>query len=198
VILRILVAAVLGGLVIFAWGALAWTVMPHHDATVGVADDEIALSDTLLETLPETPGHRVYILPSLPERGADEAAKESFTERHEAGPIAMIVVDREGGPVREPMTFVTGFAFNVTAALIASMLLATARLRSYPKRVLFVALLGAFAAIAADMTYMTFLRFPTDWSLAMALDHVAGWSLAGLVIGLVVRPGGRRGPGGGG
>jgi len=49
-------------------------------------------------------------------------------------------------------------------------------------------LIGVFLAIQADLMLWNYMFFPLDHTLAMMLDAVAGWTLAGLAIAAVMRP----------
>ena len=54
-------------------------------------------------------------------------------------------------------------------------------------RVLFCALLGLFASLAIDVSYWNWYGFPTNYTAAALVDQVAGWGLAGVAIGAIVR-----------
>ncbi len=60
--------------------------------------------------------------------------------------------------------------------------------RAIAGRVLFVTLLGIFGFATVSVPYWNWYGFPTDFTLAEAIDHVVGWFLAGLVLAAIVRP----------
>lgn len=185
---RVIVAAVLGAIIIVVWGMLSWTVIGWHDTSGGAATDEAPLVEAMRATLPED---GVYWLPYWPEGEAAEApgAMDAYHDRHREGPLAMIVYHPEGREPMPPMLFARGALISFGGALIASILLAVAgSLRTYIGRVAFVGMLGLFTAFAADLTYWNWMFMPTDYSLVNAADHVIGWSLAGLVIAALVKP----------
>lgn len=84
---------------------------------------------------------------------------------------------------------VRGLLLSVAAAIVAAALLAAAApaLPRYRHRVLFVALLGGFAATATRLVDWNWWAFPLDWILLEVADLVVGWTLAGLAIAAIVR-----------
>jgi hypothetical protein len=189
--LRLVLSTVLGAIVFFVWGALAWTVLQIHSDTIHDINNEQAVMQVLKDAIPE-PG--MYWFPAFPE-GHDtatgeerEAMMEQWSQLHRDGPIGLMNFHPHGFEPMAPMVFATGFGLNLLMALIASLLLIAAGLRMYLMRVVFVASIGLVIGIAAHMTYWNYMHFPLDYSLMMVLDNVVGWSLAGLVMAACVRP----------
>jgi len=65
---KLLLGTVLGGLIVFAWGAISWMVLPWHAATLQAFTNEAAVSKVIQANAPQ-PG--VYFLPN-PHRQAIE------------------------------------------------------------------------------------------------------------------------------
>jgi hypothetical protein len=62
-------------------------------------------------------------------------------------------------------------------------------LPKYMQRVLFVSLLGAFAAIFRDVALYNWMIFLWPWTQAMITDVVVSWVLAGVILGDHEAPG---------
>lgn len=189
--LRILLATVLGGVVFFAWGALAWMVLQLHDDTMHEIDNEDRVMQVLREEI-KHPG--VYWFPKWPEgmmeaKGEQrEDLRQQWLPRHIEGPVGLMNVHPTGFEPMTQLTFVNGFGLNLVMALLGSILLAMASLRSYVLRVLFVASIGLIVGVSTHMMEWNWMHFPLDYSVMKLVDNVIGWSAAGVVMAAVVRP----------
>jgi hypothetical protein len=189
---RIVLAGIVGGVVLFVWGAVAWMVVPLHTPTIKTLPNEDAIRSVLREAVKE-PG--VYSIPGYPQgqsmsKQEAAAAMSSFEAKHRAGPVGVLVLRPQGGEPMEARVFLSGFILQVAVAAVAAWLLSLAagNLRSYGARVQFVTVLGAFAALAVDLQYWNWWAFPTDYTIGMVADHVIGWFLAGLALAAIVKP----------
>lgn len=191
--LRILLAGLAGAVVVFVWGMLVWMALPLHDQSVRRLPDEEAVAQALSEQELAT---GLYVLPSMPEHDADSSAEEAarvneqWMERHREGPVASIFYKRRGGEPMSAGVLGAGLAIDFLAALIAAYLVSLCDgCRHYLPRVGVVALLGVFAALVTHVAYWNWMAFPLDHTIAMTVDVVIGWILAGLVVAAIVRPG---------
>ena len=178
---RILLGAVIGGVVMFVWGALAWMALPLHTATVKSIPNEDALRAVIRDNV-KSPGF--YALPGW------TANREEQEQKYRQGPRGALVLWPGGGEPYMAKTFVTGFVLDVLAAFVAAWLLSKAvgGLASYGARVQFVAVTGLFAGIVTHLAYWNWMEFPPDYTVAYLADLVIGWTLVGLVLAAIVKP----------
>lgn len=187
-----ILAGVVGGIVLSFWGALAWMVLPLHDASVHGLDSEDAIIEVLRANIA---AQGVYYFPHLRAETAEmtdaerEAAEEEVAEKYRRGPIGMIVYNPLGA---EPMMvgqFVSGFIINIIAAFLAAWFLSrsTAAASSYLARVAFCGMLGVFASVVVHLPYWNWMAFPLNFTTAMVADTVIGWLLAGAAISAIVK-----------
>jgi len=183
---RILLATVAGAVVIYVWLFSAWMVLGLHDESLqslpAPADVTSALKSKDLST-------GAYHVPAWPDDVDDaEAAMEKFTEQHEAGPIYTLYYHKEGKPVLGARTFIGAVILDLLSAAIVAIALwcAAPRLPIYFCRVGFVAMLGVFVALMGHVSYLVWMSFPVDYTIAMCIDQVVGWLLAGLVMGAII------------
>jgi hypothetical protein len=176
--MKIIIAALLAGAAVFAWGAVSWIVLLWHTGTIHDLTDGEPVVEMLGDRI-ESSG--VYHYPGLGEEG-DEAA---IAERYRRGPnINLLVWSAEGTEPSSPWPFARGFALNFVAALLAASLLTRSSpvLPRFRDRVLFVTLLGGFAAVATRLADWNWGLLPLDFNLVMAIDLTVAWFLAGLVL----------------
>src|SRR5437667_2700950 len=181
---RIVIAAVVGGVVMFVWGAVAWMVLPLHTSTVKDVPNEDELRAVVRKNVTE-PGF--YAVPGWGEAKADQKGWET---KYREGPRILAVLLPQGGDPMMASTYVKGFAIDVLAALFAAWLLSKAvgGLNSYGARVQFVTVTGLFAGIAVHLAYWNWLEFPTNYTIAYLADITIGWLLTGLAISAIVKP----------
>ncbi len=190
---RIILAAVVGGVVMFIWGALAWMVLPLHTPSIKEIPNEDAMRALIRENIKE-PGF--YALPGWGHhegvtKEQQAAATKVQEQKYKEGPRGVMVLLPSGADPFMSKTFVTGLMLNVLGSLVAAWLLSKALggLRSYGARVQFVAVLGLFAGIAIHLMYWNWWDFPTNYTISCLADSVIGWTLAGLAIAaIVVKP----------
>lgn len=183
---KVLLGALVGGVVLFVWGFLSHAVLGLHDPHISQIPNEEAVLDVMQSNLKE-PG--LYFYPWLDHDAATEESMKEWTEKYKAGPSGILVYMPSGGDPMSPKQLGGQFACELGAALIAAFLLAlSGGPATFAKRVLFVGLLGVFASIVIDFPYWNWYAFPTGYTVAQVIDHAIGWSLAGLVLAYFVKP----------
>lgn len=187
---RALLAALLGAIVLMIWGAVYWMVLPFGFYVMSGAEDEIALTEALEETLPES---GVYLVPWRTETAPGEHSKAGdriWAERHRRGPIAHVFYRQEGAEPMAASVFLAGFVNMFTSALIAVgiLVLGLPIWPRYGQRVLVVFLLGLFAAVTVEMAAPIWFYHPWEYHAYQALYQVGGWLLVGLATAGLVKP----------
>jgi|GEM_PF-308738 len=184
---RIITAGVVGALVYFIWGMLAWMALPLHTPTMNELPQERAIADALRSQNLES---GVYVTPFMKNSDDPGNPESEFSTNHNAGPIFSIIYRKDGGAPMPPQMMMGGFVVDLLAALLAATLLSCMGGcgKSYWKRVGFVAALGVFVALIGHVGYWNWMNFPLDYTIAMAIDVIVGWTLAGLAIAFFVHP----------
>lgn len=186
-ILRILLAGILGGAVLFGWGAAAHMVL-QFDSSLKTIPNEDAVMGTMKESMTE-PG--IYFFPGV-DRSAPLTAEqqEKYNSKYRKGPSGLLVYTPANE--KDPMTperLGMQFGIDVVLALLSAMLLAQAApaLPSYVLRLFFMLLIGMIAGIAVPLPYWNWYGFPSDFTLSAVGEQVIGFILAGIVIAAIVR-----------
>jgi hypothetical protein len=180
-----LIASLSGGLIVFAWGAIAHMALPLGTMGLKSLPNESAVLAGLSTAIAE-PG--LYFYPAMDlSRTLSPQEEADWENRYRTGPTGLVLFHPRGG---EPMTarmFVVEFLSNVAASLVAALLLCTMTV-SYARRVLIVALLGVFAWLSLSVSYWNWYGFPGLFIVAEGIDQTVGWLLAGLAIAKIVPP----------
>ena len=190
--MRVLMAAILGGLVFFFWGFVAHEMLGLGKVGIKDIPNEQVVVPQLRAAINE-PGF--YFIPGLaqPPNATSEqkkAAMHEFQQKAASGPYGILVYHPLGGEILS-MGRQLGreFGLNVVVSLLMAILVSWAGLSSFASRLGFVTLGGIMVTLLTNVQYWNWFGFPTNYTLAAMATHVIGFFLAGIMIALIVRPG---------
>lgn len=181
--IRIGVAGLLGGLIMFFWGAAAHMGLKLGDIGFRYGSPGTAVLQAMAAEQPSDAASTIHMLPSLPEdQMGDAAAVERFAKDASGKPYALVVYAPGGNPASVDMGATLGIQLltDCAAALLLAWVLSL--VTGFSKRVLVAAAAGVFAALAIQMPLSNWYLFPLGYSLGIAAKHLMGWSLAGAVM----------------
>ncbi|MBI5647221.1 MAG: hypothetical protein HY962_09850 [Ignavibacteriae bacterium] len=180
---RILLAALLGGLVMFVWTSVNHMLLPTAEMGVRSMPNEDPVIEALRNNVPE-PG--MYYFPGfdLGEKMTPEQ-EAAWTQKHKTGPAGLLIYKPVGGEPMPPMMLVTEFVSTILAALF--MALIAARLSgAYMKRVLLLSLLGLFGWVSISLSQWNWYSFPTAYFIADGIDQFVGAIVGALLVAKLV------------
>lgn len=178
--MRVLVAGLIGGIVLFFWGFLAHMVLPIGEMGFRVASGQDAAIAAVQATA--TAGEGVYLLPGMaPETWRDPAARAAFTEKYRASPFAFVVYQPDGNAANSDMApnLAKQFVSVTLVALLTAWLMALAPF-PFARRVLIAAVVGLASWLAVSVPFWNWYRFPLDFTLGTLLDVGLGLVVASL------------------
>ncbi|MBI4585912.1 MAG: hypothetical protein HY717_18025 [Planctomycetes bacterium] len=189
-----LLAAAVGGVILFVWGFLAWVVLPLHRPFLKRYHGEE--EDRLREAIRRaTRSDGLYLLPCPPHpRPKDPAQQKAieavFRERYEAGPVALLVARIRGGKPMDPALLLRGLIIEIlNAALIAGLLaLAAPGIPHFSGRFVLVLGIGAAVWLGAHVLYWNWFHFPLGYTLSQLIDNAIGSALLGLWLAWILAP----------
>lgn len=194
--IRLLVAAVVGGVLMFGWGAASHMVLGlgemGMDSMPPQAEPAVVAA---LEGASLEPG--VYFYPGWGGADAKNFTKEqeaAWLKKYAAGPTGLILYNKGAGKevMMPPERLLGEFASNVVAALLVACIFTMARMSLVPM-VLSSIFIGLVIPASISFSHWNWYGFPTAWLTAETLDQVAGWAISGTGMALVVGGGRRRG-----
>lgn len=181
---RVLIAAFIGSIILFAWGYVSWMVMDWHDQTIKPMPANPELIAQMNLNIHE-PG--MYMYPPMPLEKTNEAMTE-LREKEAKGPI--VFMHFNGGGVDVPMgrQFAVGYGMNFVTALLAAWIvwLTRGKATSFVSR--WGVLLGIawMSALMSDGMMWNWMYMPDDYTMINAADKLAGILLMGLPIALII------------
>ena len=165
--MKIAIATVVAGIIMFVWGFLSWTVLPWHKVDVHQFQDESLVMQTLTAQGPES---GIYWVPGN---------EEDYTPET---PGAFVNLLNEGYGTGMGQMMIGGLVCNLIFAFLTIMLLAKTSGMSYGGKVGFITMVGFLVALGSALPYWNWFGFPAGYSLVQIADVTIMWLLAGLAI----------------
>ncbi len=189
--LRILLAGVLAGAVMFGCGAVAHMAFQWEDSKrQAIPDEDAFLKQVRAKGL--KPG--LYSFPehhSLQQAPPDKqaAAHKALEEKYKAGPNGQLLL----GPTGEEMMGATQLGgeagTNMAACLLAAFILSSlAPGTGFFKRWLIALLIGLCGWLSIETSKHLWYRFPWDYTQDALYCTLFEWGVAGLVLAAIARP----------
>jgi len=176
---RIMKCGLIGGFILFVWGAVSWTVLPWQKAQMYSFQDESEVRSAIKDNIS---GSGIYMLPNLNQYNdpnALAAAKDKMAE----GPFATVAVMADGKSPNRVGNAVASLIVKVIAACLVSwLLLKSAQPLEFTKSVKFITVVGIVVALAATMPYLIWFGFPASFAIGSIIEIVFGWFFASLAI----------------
>lgn len=177
---KVIIAGLIGGLTLIIWAILINGFFGFkYRIDMKKVPNEPQVYQILKENISE-PG-RYLCNPALTESNI-------FPENQ---PVFSILYGGMGHEAAGPLSIILDFIYAfVTAALCAWLLSLTSEkvISSYPRKVLFVMLIGLLFAFFADIKKYGIGNYPLDDTLIMTFHNIILWTVLGLVISPVIKP----------
>lgn len=182
--MRLIIAALIGGIVMFAWGAVAHIFLGVGEAGVMSMPNEAAMTAAMKANLTE-PGF--YFLPGLDmKKQATDEEKAAWAAKYKEGPTAILIYHPTGEEPMSPKQLGIELASNIAAALVVGMILIFAAV-SWGRGVIISTLVGLSGWLSINVSYWDWYGFPTNFVTSELIEQVVGWLLAGFVMGYILR-----------
>jgi hypothetical protein len=175
---QLLLATILGAIILFVWGAIAFTFIPWPGMPLRAFTNEDAVEQAIVANAPE-PGN--YILPNPHKPGLTKEQTDRLGEKIMRGPMMFAAVRL--GPMRPfPVLLILQFLIQLVSAFIATFLLLKTCGLTYGQRVVFVVLCGVLIFVAGKLDEWVWWSFSGAYLMMQFGAIVIGWILAALVI----------------
>ena len=182
--MRVIIAGILGGIVMFAWGAFSHMVLNIESDSMKPMPNEAAVAAAMKANIPEA---GLYFVPGVNmTRTLTAEEQAAWAAKYKEGPTAMIVYHPTGDDVFTPRQFGTQFGSDLVAAMIGAVILMFAA-GGFTRGVLISILIGAAAWVSISVPYWNWYKFPTEFIKGELLDQIGAWFFAGLVMAFVLR-----------
>jgi len=188
--MKILLAGVIGGIVMFIWTSIAHMALPLGEAGINEIPNESAVLGAMQSSISDKTG--LYIFPGLgvgksATREEKSEAMKQMQPKMAANPSGILMYHPPGRPFAFGKSLAVEFNTEVLQAILVIWLLAQTRIGSFGGRVGFVLIAGILAAITTNISYWNWYGFPGVYTASYILIEIVGFVLVGVVAGLVLR-----------
>lgn len=179
--MRILVAGLIGGIVMFVWGVTAHMALELGEVGLRLPVNENAALGGLQQGLGDRAG--VYVLPALdPRQMGDAAVVRAYSIKAVRSPYAWVVYQPQGTDMMQMGPQIgRQWASDTLASLALAFVMGLAAL-GFRRRVAIAAAAAVFAWLSTLLPYWNWYRFPLDFTLAALAEQLIGWLLAGAAM----------------
>ena len=181
---KLLLGAIIGGVILFVWGAISNMLLPFATAALQRFNDEEAVKQTVVANAPSS---GVYFLPYMQQEGLTEEQQNAAFERAMQGPVLFVSV-RLGRARSFGSLLVIQFLLDVLAALLLTALLLNMRPMGYAQRVLFVVVVALIVGISALLPDWNWYNFSASYTAGEFFGLLIGFAFAGLALARIAKP----------
>jgi hypothetical protein len=179
--MRIVLAAVLGGIAMFIWSSFAHVATPLAFMGLQPLPDEVRTIATLHDKLGDKGG--LYFFPAL-RPPVDSKAMADQSARMKSGPSGLLAYQPPATSGLMPRQLGAEFGLEVAEAFLAAVVL-SALARFWPRFGVAV-IIGVIAAVSTNFSYWNWYGFSRDYTLANAFMELMKYVVGGLIITIVL------------
>jgi hypothetical protein len=187
--MKLLVAGILGGIVMFIWTSIAHMALPLGEAGIGEIPNESAVLSSMQSTIGEQSGLYVFPGPGVGKNATRQEkndAMKHMVEKMAANPSGILMYHAPGRPFTFGKWLGIEFGTELFEAILVVFLLAQTRITTFAGRVGFVLVAGILAAITTNVSYWNWYGFPSAYTAGYMFIQIVGFFLVGIVAALVL------------
>ncbi len=179
---QLILGTVLGGIILFVWGAIAWMFIPWPGQPLRAFTNEDAVTQAIVANAPKSGN---YLLPNADQKGLTAEQKQKAMEKMAKGPIVFAAVRLEPfNSMAKPL--ISQFLTQLLVALLGTILLTQTSGLSYQSRVVFLTTVGIIIFVGGHFDEATWWSFSNAYLFMQFGVIVIGWFLASLVMAKIV------------
>lgn len=172
---KILIGGIVGGIIIYIWGAISWMALPWHKMIFQSFKSETAISQAINENAPQS---GIYFLHS----------KQTQAQSDQPTPKVFAAIDKKGMPSSITPQLISNLILQIIAACFVTFLVIQINSRCYFQKLGFIFLFSLTAGMVTYIPDWSWFSFPINYTLVSIADLVIGWLLAGLFIAKIASP----------
>ena len=188
--MKILLAGILGGVVMFIWTSIAHMALPLGEAGLREIPNESAVLGAMQNNIGEQTGLYIFPAPGVGKNATRQEKNEAMKhmgEKMATNPSGILMYHAPGRPFTLGKWLGIEFGTELLEAILVLFLLAQTRIASFAGRVGFVLAAGILAAIATNVSYWNWHGFPGVYTAGYMFIQIVGFFLVGIVAAFVLR-----------
>lgn len=192
--MKILLAGILGGVVMFIWTSIAHMALPLGEAGLREIPNESAVLGAMQNNIGEQTGLYIFPGPGVGKNATRQEKSEAMkhmAEKMATNPSGILMYHGPGRPFTLGKWLGIEFGTELLEAILVVFLLAQTGIATFAGRVGFVLLAGILAALATNVSYWNWYGFPCVYTASYMFIQIIGFLCVGIVAAFVL---GKRGP----
>jgi hypothetical protein len=188
--MKVLLAGIFGGIVMFIWTSIAHMALPLGEAGLGEIPNESAVLSTMQSNIGDQTGLYIFPGPGLGKNATRQEKNEAMKhmgEKIATNPSGILMYHPPGRPLVLGKLLGVEFGTELLEAILVVFLLAQTRIASFAGRVGFVLVAGILAAIATNVSYWNWYGFPCVYTASYMFIQIVGFFLVGIVAAFMLR-----------
>ena len=188
--MKILLAGIFGGIVMFIWTSIAHMALPLGEAGLGEIPNESAVLSAMQSNIGDQTGLYIFPGPGLGKNATRQEKQEAMKhmgEKIATNPSGILMYHPPGRPLVLGKLLGVEFVTELLEAILVVFLLAQTRIASFAGRVGFVLVAGILAAIATNVSYWNWYGFPCVYTASYMFIQIVGFFLVGIVAAFMLR-----------
>ena len=188
--MKILLAGIFGGIVMFIWTSIAHMALPLGEAGLGEIPNESADLSAMQSNIGDQTGLYIFPGPGLGKNATRQEKNEAMKhmgEKIAMNPSGILMYHPPGRPLVLGKLLGIEFGTELLEAIMVVFLLAQTRIASFAGRVGFVLVAGILAAIATNVSYWNWYGFPCVYTASYMFIQIVGFFLVGIVAAFMLR-----------
>ncbi len=188
-----------GTVVAFSYGLITWAAIglwdgkmqslpPQHDVGRMVADGVLTDGAYFFPSFDQAKFRALTASASAADQEQAKAMEAAYEIDHQAGPIGMVILRKEGLPVMSGGTFACSIGFDVICASLMAFFIAATACPSWAGRWLYGVMIAAFTALAANGADASWFHYPANFVLYDIADIFLKWTVVSAAVAVVVSP----------
>jgi hypothetical protein len=191
--MKILLAGILGGIVMFIWTSIAHMFLPLGEAGISEIPNESAVLSAMQSNIGQQTGLYIFPGPGVGKNATRQEKNEAMkhmAEKMATNPSGILMYHAPGRPFTIGKWLGIEFGTEFLEAILVVFLLAQTVIASFAGRVGFVLLAGILAALATNVSYWNWYGFPCVYTACYMFIQIIGFLCVGIVAAFVL---GKRG-----
>ena len=190
--MKILLAGILGGVVMFIWTSIAHMALPLGEAGIREVANESAVLSAMQSNIGDQTGLYIFPGPGVEKNATRQEKNEAMkhmAEKMATNPSGILMYHAPGRPFTIGKWLGIEFGTELLEAILVAFLLVQTRIVSFSGRVGFVLVAGILAAITTNVSYWNWYGFPCVYTASYMFIQIVGFLLVGVVAALVLPKG---------
>ena len=187
--MRILLAGVVGGIVMFVWTSIAHMALPLGEAGIREIPNEATVVSAMQGSIGQQSGLYIFPGPGVGKNTTRQEKNEAMKrigEKMAANPSGILMYHPAGRPFTIGKWLGTEFFTELIEAILLVSVLAQTRVARFAGRIGVALVIGVLAAISTNVSYWNWYGFPSVYTASYMCIQIVGFLLVAVVAAFLL------------